>query len=168
MDKKRQHKCVVCAKYYSTNFRRFPTDPDLIQKWLEALRLDSFKPCHIVCYSHFDDTKDFQYSKTNPNFKRLKPEAVPSIPPPVVSYALCNETFFSFLFRNLKKFQIFCILKCDLMKQNCNLNFWFLNIFDNFCLCDGTLFSSLENNVLWEHNCPSLDVHSRFSFIWVF
>ena len=98
MDKKRQYKCIVCSKYYTSNFRRFPTEPELVQKFLDALYLKSFKPSQIICYNHFNDETDFIYSETDPNYKRVKTTAVPSknITPPRVSYALCNETFFLF------------------------------------------------------------------------
>ena len=97
---KRTYQCIVCQKYYSTGIKRFPTDPDLAQEWLKALHRTSFKPADHVCYDHFDAEKDFH---TGPNYKKLKPKAVPFVPQPEVSYALYNETNYYFLFRNLNQ-----------------------------------------------------------------
>ena len=81
--------CIVsgCKFRYNANSKRFkvyqfPTDPEMIEKWLEKLQIPSKIWNHmpessaIVCYSHFHE-HDFE--RNNKKRKLLKSTAVPSL-----------------------------------------------------------------------------------------
>ena len=69
-----------CNYFASTGSTLFPQEPDLIRKWLDALKLDGFKPSWRVCFKHFPDS-DFKTLNTWDGSvkKRLLPGAVPSL-----------------------------------------------------------------------------------------
>ena len=74
----RKHKCKVigCDYYESHGLKFWPTEPEIIQQWLNALQLDSFKPSWRICMAHFTDN-DFEMLENGS--RRLRSNAVPSV-----------------------------------------------------------------------------------------
>ncbi|XP_067128788.1 THAP domain-containing protein 1-like [Centruroides vittatus] len=80
---------ISCSAYGCTNrfvkdsgihFYRFPlTKPDLLRKWVTAVRRENFKPTKSssLCSAHFKDT-DFKL-RPGAFAKKLKEDAVPSL-----------------------------------------------------------------------------------------
>ena len=89
MSPKYRCKAPGCDHYESFGSKQFPTEPKIITLWLEALKLDSFKPSWRICYKHFTEN-DFEKLKSFDGSikKRLKSDAVPYLQSPVVSVAL--------------------------------------------------------------------------------
>ena len=97
---------------FSGSFHKFPTDPDLRNKWIRKIRREKQEPSNNsrVCSLHFKED-DFQAKSTDSNKKRkrrlfsendneikkkvLKPDAVPSVFPNLATYY--NELFMTVL-----------------------------------------------------------------------
>lgn len=60
------------------SFHRFPTDPNLREKWIRAIRRDNWQPSNHsrICSDHF---KESEYDLSSPFRKYLNKDAVPSV-----------------------------------------------------------------------------------------
>lgn len=81
-------KCKLCGLQYrkesNVSFHKFPKDPILRKKWVDACKLHKFAVRHPdqllqtrICSQHFDDNSYIPYNITG--IPRLKPDAVPKL-----------------------------------------------------------------------------------------
>ena len=76
--KERKRSCMApnCTFKESSGLCTFPSNPDLLKKWCEILRLPLFEPKshQMVCRNHFCDDDFYE----GPVKKKLKPNRFPS------------------------------------------------------------------------------------------